>query len=74
MGGPWAAPGVAEPGGAAQGVGDRGDIQSRAQGTLELLAVLLRFCRHRTALGTCSPDVTWKLPHHTWGHGGGSGG
>lgn len=75
VGGPWAAPGVAEPCRAALGVsgGTGGYIQcsAQAQGRLELLAVLLRFCRHRTALGTCSPDVTWKLPHHTWGHTGG---
>lgn len=33
---------------------------------LELLVALPRFCRQRTALGTCRPVVTWKLPHHTW--------
>lgn len=33
---------------------------------LELLVALPRFCRQRTALGTCKPVVTWKLPHHTW--------
>lgn len=38
-----------------------------AQGRLavELLAALLRFWRHLTALGTCRPDETWKLPHQT---------
>lgn len=39
---------------------------------LELLVALPRFCRQRTALGTCRPVVTWKLPHHTWGEWGGS--
>ena len=41
-----------------------------AQGRLavELLAALLRFWRHLTALGTCRPADTWKLPHQTWGH------
>lgn len=34
---------------------------------MELLVALPRFCRQRTALGTCRPVVTWKLPHHTWG-------
>lgn len=71
---------VGSPGGgralrAALGVaGGVHSVLCPAQGRLELLAVLLRFCRHRTALGTCKPDVTWKLPHHTWGHSGGSGG
>lgn len=37
---------------------------------LELLVALPRFCRQRTALGTCRPVVTWKLPHHTWGEQG----
>jgi len=35
---------------------------------LELLAVLLRFWRHFTVLGTCKPEETWKLPHQTCGH------
>lgn len=38
---------------------------------MELLVALPRFCRQRTELGTCSPVVTWKLPHHTWGTGRG---
>ena len=35
---------------------------------MELLAVLLRFWRHFTALGTCKPEETWKLPHQTCRH------
>lgn len=30
--------------------------------------MLLRFWRHFTALGTCKPEETWKLPHQTCGH------
>lgn len=41
---------------------------------MELLAVLLRFWRHFTALGTCKPEETWKLPHQTCGHRSRAGG
>ena len=51
--------------------GDGNTVLCRGtQGRLavELLAALLRFWRHLTALGTCRPADTWKLPHQTWGH------
>lgn len=41
---------------------------------MELLAVLLRFWRHFTVLGTCKPEETWKLPHQTCGHRSMAGG
>lgn len=65
VGGPGGGRALQGSAGGARGRGTFSAVPRGAQGRLELLAVLFRFCRHRTALGTCSPDVTWKLPHHT---------